>query len=460
LVAISVPSSFRDPSGFLFVRDKLLLRQVNELYREHYDLLMSSGLYRALVGEGLQIPHEEADLKLAPSPGAYRVLRPEPIPFISYPYEWSFSQLRDAALATLRIQGIALRHGMCLKDASAYNIQFRAGRPVLIDSLSLEKRNEGEPWVAYRQFCEHFLAPLALMSYRDVRLGQLLRSYLEGIPLDLASSLLPLSTRLRFSLASHIHLHASVQKRASRNTAQRNGHRISQAGFLGLMQSLEKAVERLRWKPEGTVWADYYDKSNYSAEAFEEKERLVREFLGEIQPRVVWDLGANVGRFSRVAARAGAFTVAFDLDPAAVELNYLECKRSGDTRILPLLLDLANPSPGTGWSHTERASLVERGPADAVLCLALVHHLAIGHNLPLGKIAEFLAMLGPALVIEFVPKEDAQTQRLLATRRDIFDGYRQDAFEAAFGQFFRLRRSEQIRGTQRTLYLMQKERAA
>lgn len=199
-----MPGSFRDPSGFIFFENGSLYRQVNIVYRENYDQLINSGLYETLVRLGLMVSHEEVDLHYARTNSAYRILKPALIPFISYPYEWCFSQLKDAALTTLEIQKKALDFGMSLKDASAYNIQFLDGKPVFIDTLSFEKYEEGQPWVAYRQFCQHFLAPLALMCFSDVRLNQLLRIYPDGIPLDLASCLLPLRTFLKFSLLSHI----------------------------------------------------------------------------------------------------------------------------------------------------------------------------------------------------------------------------------------------------------------
>jgi hypothetical protein len=197
-------SSFRDPSGFLFIREGILYRQVNQVYREDYSRLMDSGLYEKLVKNGLLITHAETDIQPADGVLSYKVICPERVPFISYPYEWSFGQLQDAALATLSIQRRALKLGMSLKDASAYNIQFPKGKAMLIDTLSFEQYQEGEPWVAYRQFCQHFLAPLALMAYKDVRLNQLLRIYIDGIPLDLASKLLPRSTRWNLGLATPV----------------------------------------------------------------------------------------------------------------------------------------------------------------------------------------------------------------------------------------------------------------
>ena len=215
-------ASFRDPSGFLFTRQGVLYRQVNQLYRENYDRLMTSGLAEKLIRGGWLIPHTEVDAPPADASLAYKVIRPELLDFISYPYEWSFSQLQDAALNTLAIQKMALESGMALKDASAYNMQFHHGRAVLIDTLSFEVYREGEPWVAYRQFCQHFLAPLALMAYTDVRLSQLLRVYIDGIPLDLAARLLPGKTRWDLGLATHIHLHAAAQQRYSDKTIDKN----------------------------------------------------------------------------------------------------------------------------------------------------------------------------------------------------------------------------------------------
>jgi len=455
----AVPGSFRDPSGFLFTRDGTLYRQVNQIHAEQYDLLLSSGLYHALVGRGLLIPHREADPKLAASAEAYRVLEPERVGFVSYPYEWSFGQLKDAAKATLQIQGVALEHGMSLRDASAYNIQFHRGHPVLIDTLSFEKLREGMPWVAYRQFCQHFLAPLALMSRRDVRLGQLLRAHLDGIPLDLATRLLPWGSRLRPSLLLHLALHARSQRRHASTAVEASKRRrpFTLRAFRGLIDSLEGAVGRLSWAPERTAWSDYYAESeSYSPRSMAHKRELVGAFLDEARPRTVWDLGGNVGLFSRLASSRGIATVTIDADPSPVEANYRQVVADGDERLLPLWVDLTNPSPAIGWENRERPSLLERGPADLAMALALVHHLAIANNVPLDRVASFLRRVAARwLVVEFVPKSDPKVRELLASRQDVFGGYSQEAFELAFAERFEIRRREAIEGSARTLYLMQ-----
>jgi hypothetical protein len=417
---------------------------------------MESGLYDKLVKAGLLIPHVEVDQDSA-APGAHKIIQPERVPFISYPYEWSFGQLKDAALATLSIQRRALKLDMSLKDASAYNIQFVRGKATLIDTLSFEAYKEGQPWVAYRQFCQHFLAPLALMALRDVRLNQLLRVYIDGVPLDLASGLLPARTRFNFGLLTHIHLHAGAQKRYSgAEVKSRAATTFSKQAMTGLIDSLDSAVRKLEWKPGGTEWGDYYDITNYSDAAFEHKKELVREWSARVNPTLVWDLGANTGVFSRVAGESGVFVVSSDIDPTAVEQNYRQMKSEKTQNLLPLLIDLTNPSPSIGWANEERDSFGGRGPADIVLALALIHHLAISNNVPLLQVADFFASVGKRLIIEFVPKSDSQVQRLLVSREDIFPNYTREGFEAAFRQKFKIAEAVNVRESERVLYFMER----
>ncbi|KPK88965.1 MAG: hypothetical protein AMJ88_18245 [Anaerolineae bacterium SM23_ 63] len=452
-------ASFRDPSGFLFLRNGLLYRQINHIYHENYQTLMDSGLYEELVHKHLLIPHEEVVLEAAESQQAYKIIQPELLQFISYPYEWCFSQLKDAALATLKIQKIAFNYRLSLKDCSAFNIQFHHGQPLLIDTLSFEIYQEGEPWVAYRQFCQHFLAPLALMAFRDVRLSALIRVHIDGIPLDLASHLLPIRTWFNFGLLSHIHLHAISQKRYADKTVDKSTitRRMSSTAFLGLVDSLETAVRGLRLKIQKTEWEDYYQEAHsYTSDGLQHKLQLVGEYIDRIQPNSLWDLGANVGLFSRLASDRGITTLSFDVDQNAVEQNYLASKEEGAADLLPLILDLTNPSPNLGWHNNERMSLFDRSSPDAVLALALVHHLAISNNVPLEWLADFFSSLGPWLVIELVPKSDPQVGRLLATREDIFPKYTQEGFELAFRERFDIQDATQIRDSERILYLMKK----
>jgi hypothetical protein len=349
-------ASFRDPAGFVFTRGDVIFRQINDVARTDYERLLGSGLYEALVASGDLVPHEEADLDLSPDGRAFRVIRPERVPFVSYPYEWCFSQLKDAALLILRLQKTAIAHGMSLKDATPYNVAFWKGRPVWIDTLSFEVLKPGTPWAAYGQFCRMVLAPLSLMSQVDIRLLHLLRSGIDGVPLDLTSSLLPVSTRLRPGLLMHIHLHAAAERRMrGRVPGPQQKKAFSSAALRGLIDSLEGTVKRLAWRGARTEWGDYYDSTNYTDAAFAHKREILEAAIDRLAPASVWDLGANDGTFSRIASSRNIHTVAFDVDPLAVEKNYRRAVRASEHHILPLLLDLTNPSSGCGWAGRERA---------------------------------------------------------------------------------------------------------
>ncbi len=270
------------------------------------------------------------------------------------------------------------------------------------------------------------------MAFTDIRLQQLMRVYIDGIPLDLVSSLLPGKTHFNMGLELHIHRHAVSQKKYADkgDVAKAKEAKISKISFQGLIDNLQGTIKSLNWDGAGTEWAEYYDITNYTPEAFERKRELVSQFIEEVKPASIWDLGANNGEFSRIGSHKGIFTISSDIDPVAVEKNYQECKKGNESNILPLLIDLTNPSPGIGWENSERAAFIERGPVDLVMALALIHHLAISNNLPLELIADFFAKVGEWLIIEFVPKEDSQVQRLLSSRKDIFPGYTESGFEA------------------------------
>ena len=451
-----LPGSFRDPAGFVFQRDGAFFRQVNRSYAATFDTLMESGLYAKLTEQGLLIPHETADLGLAPESDAVAVIRPDQLRFVSYPFEWSFSQLKASALATLRVQRQALDHDLSLKDASPYNIQLHDGRPTLIDTLSFEPYEPGFPWVGYRQFCQHFLAPLALMAYRDVRLGTLLQGHLDGLPLDLASQLIPWRTRLRPGLLMHLHLHSRSQARhadSDRTRASLAG-RMSKRRLDALLDSLESTVSGLSWNPGTTPWASYGDQSSYSDAGLADKKRLVTEYVSNVRAESVWDLGGNVGIFSRIAASKDVPVVSIDSDPGAIDLNYRRMVDNDERDLFPIVADITSPSPALGWDNREVRSLTARGPAGLVMALALIHHLAISNNTRFERLAAFFSGLGRSLLIEFVPPDDPMVVRLLAMRNHTFPWYSQREFEAAFSRCFQVQRSDRIAGSKRRLYLM------
>tara|TARA_B100000029_G_C17535930_1_gene944880 strand:- start:244 stop:1629 length:1386 start_codon:yes stop_codon:yes gene_type:complete len=448
-------SSFRDKSGFLFYHENEIYRLINSSYKEQYEKLMNSKLYEKLVEKNLIIPHSEIE-DLDVDHDYYKIIKPKKIPFISYPYEWSFSQLRDAALLTLRIQKGAMKYGMTLKDGSAFNIQFLNGRPILIDTLSFEIYEDGQIWKPYKQFCQHFLAPLALMSKKDIRLNLLSKTFIDGIPIDLAAKLLPKTTFGNFGLMAHIHAHAKSQKHYEDKDAKIKQKTLSKRSFEGLIENLKSSIEKMAWNEDDTEWGDYYSDTNYSEKSFEEKKQFISLAIDQIKPKLVWDLGANTGVFTRIASNNGIATVSFDIDPLAVEKNYLTSLENSEQNILPLILDLTNPSSSIGWSNNERMSIIQRGPADMVFALALVHHLAISNNVPLNKLAEFFSKISKFLIIEFVPKSDSQVKRLLLTRDDIFDDYNENNFKLEFSKFFKIINSKKITDSERTIYIMEK----
>jgi SAM-dependent methyltransferase len=424
--------------------------------------VVESGLPARLEAGGRLIPHEAAGIELAADPPrAHAVIRPAEVAFVSYPTEWSFGMLRDAALLTLDVQAEAMAAGFTLRDASAYNVLFDGPRPVLIDHLSLEPATPGSPWSAYRQFCEHFLAPLALMARLDVRLGSLLRLHLDGIPLDLAARLLPWRSRFSPGLGAHIHLHARGQRRHAGGgdaVAREAGQaRVGRLGGEALIDSLRRTVAGLDWTPAGTEWADYEtgaaaeDPARAAATA---KDDIVRSMLVDAGGAVVWDLGANAGRHSAIASELGRRVVAWDADPASVERHYRSLRAAGSSgSVLPLLADLADPTPSVGWALRERRSMLDRADADVVLALALIHHLAIGRNVPLPRLLDWLAGLGRRLVVEFVDPSDPMAARLLANKpAGLFGGYHRDAFERLLAERFTVVRRVELPSGSRTLY--------
>ena len=450
--------SFRDPSGFVFEFGGKIYRQVAESYKADYDCLVASGLLAELWKKRWLVEHREVEHPCASQQGdeCYKVLEVERVPFISYPYEWSFSQVRKAALLTLRIQQLALEHGLSLKDASAFNVQFIGSRPVFIDTLSFERHVEGAPWSGYRQFCTHFLGPLTLMSAVDPRIGQFWRSFIDGVPLDLTVKLLPWHRRIAPSNFLHLVMHSRYAKRYASDANRQKAATISTPKLKLLVEHLLGAIRKLKSKRTKTTWDAYYGNTNYTTDAMSAKEQLVTTLLGDCQGLTVWDLGANDGKFSKLAADAGAFCVAMDVDANCVERHFLKLSAERDERVLPLFCDFSNPASALGWHHRERQSLTARGPADVSLALALVHDLAIGMNVPLPLIASFMGDCSKRLIVEFVPKEDSKVADMLSTREDIFPDYTKEGFEQAFTRVFNIISTHPIAGTSRCLYEMEK----
>lgn len=447
------PASFRDPSGFVFNLDGKTYRQVNKSYTAAYDLLMRSGLYERLTTQGMMIPHTEVT-GIDMGADGYKIIQPEPIPFISYPYEWCFRQLKDAALLTLMMVKTSMEYGMILKDATPYNIQFHRGKPVFIDTLSFEQYEPSRPWTAYRQFCNMFLFPLYLEFYLRGNIQKVLSAYLDGIPADITSRMLPLKSGLNLGVWLHVHL----QNKVTQNAKAKNGKEtFSKKKLQNLIDHLETIILSFTGKRTRSQWSNYYQETILGKEYLEAKEKIFRTLLEKIPVGSVLDLGANDGYFTRIIAGQSEQVVAIDNDQECINNLYREIKRSGSANILPLTVDIANPSPAIGFHNKERAAFHDRIKTGLVVALALIHHLVIGRNIALPVLSAYFADIAPWLIIEWIPQEDEKIRQMLGSRENVFQEYTEENFERYFYAYFRQVEKIPIPGTGRILYLMERK---
>jgi ribosomal protein L11 methylase PrmA len=444
------PASFRDPSGFVFQWNNKYYRQVNKIYADDYNLLMQSGLYQYLIDNKLIISHTETRDVTAETGNCYKTLLPYQVPFITYPYEWCFDQLKDAALLTLKIVKASLDFGMIIKDATPYNIQFVDSRPVFIDTLSFEKYDENKAWVAYRQFCNMFLFPLYLGHYLNTDIQKTLLVYSDGIPVEITSKLLPLKSRTSVGVWLHVYLQNTITRSAGTRTEE---ERFNKRKLINLVNHLETIILHLKGRKSRSTWRNYYEEAIISKDYLQEKEKIFRNIAGKLNAETVLDLGANDGHFSKVLAEQGMKVIAVDNDSRSICSLY----ESKNKNVLPLVMDVANPSPSSGFGNAERPDFFGRIKTDAVVALALIHHLVIGRNISLEVLAEWFSRFSKKLIIEFVPREDEKVRQMLASRKDVFTNYTASNFESLFTRYFTISHKESVPGTTRTIYLMEKK---
>ncbi len=447
------------------VSEDAVYRVLSERGAEDWRALAGSPLRQRLEEAGSLVVTEEVDAAaldgLAPSlagDGAAAVLRHQRIPFVSYPYEWTFAMLRDAALLQLDLELEALAAGLTLKDASPYNVQFRGSQPVFIDVGSFERLREGEPWAGYRQFCMLYLYPLLLQAHRGVDFQPLLRGSIDGVTPGQAARMFSLRDRLRRGVLAHVALHARLEARSARREGGEVKEELRRANFKTEMvkanvRRMRKLVSRLGWKAGETAWTGYREQNTYTGEDAERKAAFVRETLSSQPRRLVWDMGCNDGAYSRIAAEGASTVVAFDLDHATVDALYRSLRDEGERTILPLVANLADPSPGLGWRGLERRPLEARGAPDAVLALALVHHVSITANVPVAEFLDWLRSLGAAAVIEFPKREDPMVRKLLSGKREGSNSdYEIGNFERELAARFSVERRERLPSGTRVLY--------
>ena len=450
-------SSFRDPSGWVYKKENKVFRRVNSNYFTHFDHLHSSGLYEKLIEKNLLIKHD-----VIARNDEYLILLPEQLEFVSYPYEWSFSHLKEAAIKTLRIQLDAIECGMTLKDASAYNLQYYKGKMVFIDTLSFEVREQNQPWIAYRQFCQHFLCPLLLMRYISLDFNKALSTSLDGFSLAMTSKILPFKAKLSPTVFSNVVLHSYMDKDTSNaNTIEKlNKATISDQALKSLLTNLKSFISGLKPKRHATEWDDYYSIKNYSSDSFEAKGAKILEWVKTYQLKSIWDLGGNNGHFTDLVSPYSDFSICSDIDPNAIEVCAKNLKACRNENTFPLVADFTNPAPGCGAMGLERESFFSRIVGKEIQCifaLAVIHHLTITHNQTFDMVARQLGSMGDYLIIEFVSRSDSWVSSMLSrklTSVHLYDFYNQDEFETRFKNYFEILEIENIANSHRVLYLM------
>ena len=448
------PASYRDPAGFIFEQDGKFYRQVNQLYAANYELFNKSGLYNLLVKEKKILPHIELATNFTGHAQWYKTLLPQQLSFISYPYEWCFSQWKDAALLTLDLAKASMNHGMILKDATPFNIQFVDGAPMFIDSLSFQQYDASKPWVAYRQFIQCFIAPLLLARYRHAEMLKLFQLYPDGIPLTIVSKLLPLKTLFNANVFLHIHLPNMISAGKSGKLSKLTA--FTKEKLSNIINNLYSFVNSLVLPPSVTSWNNYYEETILSKEYAAAKMVIIEKWLKEIPAETVLDIGANTGLFAMAAAASGKFTLAVDADTACIDNLYKICRQKKINNLLPLCVDIINPSPAIGWNNAERPAFPARMHTGITMALALIHHLAIGKNITFSQMAETFSRYSPYLIIEFIPKDDLKVKLLLREREDIFTTYNETFFLEIFQKKFTVLKKEMVPGTERVIFLMQR----
>ncbi|HMU25973.1 MAG TPA: hypothetical protein PKA65_01050 [Solirubrobacterales bacterium] len=464
-MAATEPGSFRDRDSRVVVSGDAIYRALSPEGAEDWEAFSGSPLLEQLTAAGRVIGTREVDPSvlgesqdLLPT-GITKVLEHDRIPFVSYPYEWTFSMLQDAAKLQLELGAAAIDSGLGLKDATPYNVQFIGSQPTFIDIGSFEKITEGEPWIAYRQFCMLYLYPLLFQAHKDIPFHPWMRGSIDGIqPID-AIKVFSLRDRLRRGVFLHTSLHARLDRRANKSgpgSAEENktNRQVKPGQIKAQLESMNRLVSKLKWKAGETSWSGYRQSNTYSDEDDRRKQAFVGEVAAQLKPGLTWDMGCNDGAYSRIAAESSERVVAFDFDHATVEALYRSLREEGNTKILPLVSNLADPSPALGWRGLERKTLADRGAPDLMLALALIHHVSISANIPIADFLQWARDLETTLLVEFPKRTDPMVRALLANKHEGANpDYEEGNFERELEKRFEVERREELPSGDRILYL-------
>lgn len=457
--------SFRDRSGRILYSSDSVLRVLSTEALSIWESLSKTKFFQEQLKKGSIVHTERLDdiagKKTLAANEWSAILKHERIPFISYPYEWPFSMLKDAALLQLNLLLSSLKERFTLKDATPYNVQWRGTHPVFIDVLSFKQLEKGEPWTGYRQFCEMHLYPLFLTAYKEIPFHQWMRGSVDGIPVEHFAKLMSFRDLFRSGVFMHAYLQSKLQNKYA-NSQSNVRSELKTIGFSDELirrnvLGLRKIVEGLQWKPNQSEWSGYACDNSYSADDQKRKIDFVQTAVQSQPWNLSWDLGCNTGVFSRIAAKNAKYVIAMDGDHLSIEHLYHALKKEDVNNILPLVMNLADSSPGLGWRGLERKTLLERGKPDLVLCLALIHHMVISANIPLNEFINWLAELGCSVVIEFPTKEDPMVKRLLLNKHDQYSEYTIDSFEQNVSRVFRIEKREELSSRTRVLYFLKRE---
>ena len=460
-----VAGSFRDRDGRIYHSEGRIFRGLSASALADFHKLQKKNFYGKFLEQGKLVASHERTHEEVPLPGDglqqwAGFLEHDVVPIITYPYEWTFGMLQDAAILQLDLTEAALIEDMALKEATPYNVQFVEGKPVFIDIASFETQPPGAPWAGYRQFCEMFLFPLMLQAYKGIDFQPLMRAGIDGISVPMANGMFSFRDRFRKGVTSHVWLQSKLDRRYS-NTSENVRSELKSAGFnkeliLANVRKLRKLVAGLEWGGDGSEWGHYEEFHNYSASDHQLKEDFIFESVASHQPSLVWDVGCNTGQFSKIAAAQGASVLSMDLDHFAVERLYREIRDQGISGMLPILQNVSNPSPNWGWKNLERTDLQSRAKPDMVFCLALIHHVVITANVPLDEFIDWLADLTDHLVIEYVSRKDDKVEALLRNKEDKYSDYSRERLEQALNRRFTIEKTLQLESGNRFLYSCQK----
>lgn len=459
------PGSFRDPDGYVFKIGHRIFRALRKSGAESYIEAKNNGLLQCLEEKNLIIKSWEAtkadftDFECF-DPTIDIIIEQQRIPVFSYPFEWSFDMLKDAAILSLDLLLLATRFNYSLKDSSAYNIQFLGSHPIFIDIPSIKPYVKNEPWIGYTQFCQHFLFPLLIFTSKKIPFSPFLKTHLDGIPVQITKKILGFHAFKSWGIMKHVALqswlqgHFAAEQKELRESAK--SVRFTLKHVISLATEMRQSIKKISRTKSDSVWSNYQDNRIYEKETIEQKKHFITQHLQQLKPQCILDLGCNTGEFSLLGAQHGAYVIAIDSDEPSINQLYLHCKQTKEQRILPIVMDITNPTPQLGWELMERQSIFERFNPDCVLLLALTHHLCLTSNIGWKQIFSFLQRLkARQVIVEFVPKSDPMAIQLLANKEDIFDWYTENMFIKEATKQYCIIDQVQLHKTGRTLYCLE-----